>query len=104
MAVQAAAAPSRADRTKTRKPEIPWRQRPFLPLVAAAELLGLSPSSLYRLEAEGKLSFNRLGGRTLVAVGSIVKLVDTADSWTPSDRGSAARAKRQERARAGWEA
>lgn len=103
MTVQAVA-PTRADRKKSPKPEIPWRQRPFLPLITAAELLGLSPSSLYRLEAEGRLSFNRLGGRTLVAVTSLVKLIDGAEEWTPSDRGSAARAKRQERARTGWEA
>ncbi|MER9166216.1 helix-turn-helix domain-containing protein [Mesorhizobium australicum] len=96
-------APARADRKKPAKPEIPWRQRPFLPLITAAELLGVSPSSLYRMESEGKLTFNKLGGRTLVAVSSLVKLIDTAECWTPSDRGSAARAKRQERARAGWE-
>lgn len=95
-------APARVDRKKSPKPEIPWRQRPFLPLLAAAELLGLSPSSLYRMESEGKLTFNKLGGRTLVTVGSLMKLIETADTWTPSDRGSAARAKRQERARAGW--
>ncbi|WP_156752770.1 hypothetical protein [Mesorhizobium sp. WSM3873] len=97
-----AVAPARADRKKSPKAEIPWRQRPFLPLITAAELLGLSPSSLYRLESERRLTFNRLGGRTLVTVGSLITLIDSADDWTPSDRGSAARAKRQERARAGW--
>lgn len=102
MTLQAVAL-TRADQKKLPKSEIPWRQRPFLPLVTAAELLGLSPSSLYRLEAEGRVTFNRLGGRTLVAVDSLVKLIDAAEQWTPSDRGSAARAKRQERARAGWE-
>jgi len=99
MTIQAVA-PMRADR-KT-KSEIPWRQRPFLPLETAAELLGLSRSSLYRLESEGKVIFNRLGGRTLVAVASVVKLVDAAEQWAPSNRGSAARAKRRDRARAGW--
>lgn len=101
MAVQAAATPTRAKSPKT---EIPWRQRPFLPLLTAAGLLGLSSASLYRLEAEGRLSFNRLGGRTLVTVPSLIKLIDAADSWSPSERGAAARAKRSERARAGWEA
>ncbi|MEO5760344.1 MAG: helix-turn-helix domain-containing protein, partial [Mesorhizobium sp.] len=70
-------APARADRKKSPKAEIHWRQRPFLPLITAAELLGLSPSSLYRMESEGKLTFNKLGGRTLVAVASVIKLIDT---------------------------
>ncbi|OWK18886.1 hypothetical protein AJ88_03145 [Mesorhizobium amorphae CCBAU 01583] len=82
MTLQAVAL-ARADRKKPSKPEIPWRQRPFLPLETAAELLGLSRSSLYRLESEGKVIFNRLGGRTLVAVPSVVKLIDAAEQWTP---------------------
>jgi len=81
---------------------IPWRDRPFLPLLSAAELLGVSPASLYRLETEGKLSFTRINGRTLVVVETIVALIDNTEGWAPSTRGSAARAKRTERARARW--
>jgi predicted DNA-binding transcriptional regulator AlpA len=99
MSIQAAVA---QEAHRPQKSSIPWRDRPFLPLLSAAELLGLSPSSLYRLETEGKLRFRRLGGRTLVAVDTIVALIDTADDWAPSERGAAARAKRSERARERW--
>lgn len=82
--------------------EVPWQQRPVLPLAVAAEISGVSPASLYRFASEGRLKFRRLAGRTLVETPSLMALVDAAESWTPSNRGSAARAQRQERARAGW--
>ena len=90
------------DAQRSPKSSIPWRDRPFVPLLLAAELLGLSPASLYRLETEGKLTFRRLGGRTLVSVETIVALIDAAEDWTPSDRGAAARAARSDRAKARW--
>lgn len=91
------------DAQRSPKSTIPWRERPFVPLLMAAELLGLSPASLYRLETEGKLTFRRLGGRTLVAVETIVTLIDAAEDWAPSDRGAAARAARSERAANRWQ-
>ncbi|MER9911491.1 hypothetical protein NKJ71_12705 [Mesorhizobium sp. M0050] len=76
----------------------------MLPLATAAEIAGVSPASLYRFAAEGRLSFRRLAGRTLVETPSLIALVSAAEPWSPSKRGSAARAKRTERARVAWEA
>lgn len=85
-------------------PDIPWRERPFLPLKTAALLLGVSSASVYRLEAEGQLKFRRIAGRTLVDGPSLSQYVDAAatDDWAPSEQGAAAREKRRERAKAGW--
>jgi hypothetical protein len=81
---------------------IPWRERPLQTLKTASEIAGVSVSSLYRLAAEGKLRFRKLAGRTVVETPSLVALVDSAEAWTPSDRGKAARARRSEIARAAW--
>lgn len=81
-----------------------WRERPFQTLNAAADIASLSVASLYRFESEGRLTFKRLGGRTLVDTVSLIALLETAESWTPSKRGSAAVAARVERARAAWSA
>lgn len=75
-------------------PRLSWRERAFLPLATAAEILGISPASIYGLEAKGRLSFSRLAGRTLVNVDSLKALIDNADPWTASDRGKEARAAR----------
>lgn len=96
-----ASASSRAPATSV---DVPWQQRPMLPLATAAEIAGVSPASLYRFAAEGRLKFRRLAGRTLVETSSLIALVKTAETWTPSNRGAAARAKRSERSRAAWEA
>lgn len=80
--------------------EIPWQERPWLPLTVAADLLGVSSTSLYRLEAEGHLVFRRFAGRTVVIVNSILPLIDGVEKWTPSKRGAAAREQRSERLRA----
>lgn len=87
---------------KSHKPSVPWRERPFVPLLTAAELLGLSPATIYSLEAKGDLTFRRIGGRTLVSVETIISLIDSAEQWTASDRGAAARSARSERARERW--
>ncbi len=88
--------------TVSKRATVSWRERAFLPLATAAEVLGLSPASLYRFEAEGRLVFNRMAGRTLVNVNSLIVLIDSAEEWAPSGRGAAARAKRSERARDRW--
>ena len=76
----------------------PWRERPFLTMQAASEIAALSPASLYRFAAEGRLVLKKLGGRTLVATSSLEQLIATAAAWTPSDRGAAARVARETRA------
>lgn len=83
--------------------DIHWTERRLLPLKAAAKIIGLSPATLYRLEADGRLKFRRLGGRTLVDTPSLIELIDGSEEWTASDAGSAARAARADRANAAWQ-
>lgn len=73
---------------------LPWRDRAFVPLGLAAEIIGVSPASVYALEARGDLSFSRIAGRTLVSVASLKAAIDNAEPWTASDRGKEARAAR----------
>lgn len=73
----------------------PWTERPLLTLKAAAEIIGISVASLYRFSDEGRLTFRRLGGRTLVDTKSLIALAEGAEEWTPNDRGKEARAKRK---------
>lgn len=76
--------------------EMPWRETAFLPLPRAAHVLGVSVASLYRLEQEGTLRFQRRCGRTLVRTEGIIALADADEPWTASSAGAAARAKRSE--------
>ena len=80
----------------------PWRDRPFQRTQNAAEIIGLSVPSIYKLAREGRLVLKRLGGRTLVETGSLIALMDAAEDWVPSDRTGKAVAKRIEQSRAGW--
>jgi hypothetical protein len=80
-----------------------WRARPVLSLKAAANIAGISVSSLYRYQADGRLSFGRLGGRTLVRTDSLIQLIDSVEDWSASDQGAAARGARAGRAAAGWQ-
>ncbi len=96
----AAKATSRGSRNKDTS--IPWRERPRVTLTLAHEVSGISPASLYRAAKEGRLTLVRLEGRVLVETRSLLELMSTAQSWTPSDRGKAARQKRAETARANW--
>lgn len=79
-----------------------WRSTELLPLPRASEIAGVSIASLYRFNEAGRLEFKRLAGRTLVATKSLIALLDSAEDWTRSDRGHAARAARVERARSAW--
>ena len=81
---------------------IPWRERPFQTLQTASDIAGVSVATLYRLAAEGKLRLRTLAGRTLIETSSLIELTDSAEPWTPSDRGKAARARRSAIARAAW--
>lgn len=76
---------------------IPWRERAYLPLETAAEILGVSRAALYPMESRGDLTFRRIAGRTQVSVPSLVELIERPDAWTASDRGAAARAARARR-------
>lgn len=79
---------------------LPWEQTKFLSLKRAGEICGVSASSLYAYQKDGRLAFKRFGGRTLVVTESLIALMKAAEEWQPSQRGSAGRAKRIERARA----
>lgn len=76
--------------------EMPWRETAFLPLPRAAHVLGVSVASLYRLQQEGTLQFQKRCGRTLVRTEGVVALADADEPWTASSAGAAARAKRSE--------
>lgn len=90
---KSARSPAKASASQT-----PWWQRPYLTMQTAGEIAGLSPASLYRFAAEGRLVLKKLGGRTLVDTPSLENLIATATPWTPSERGVAARAAREPRA------
>ncbi|SFZ86679.1 hypothetical protein SAMN02983003_3873 [Devosia enhydra] len=79
-----------------------WRSRPLQNMNAACEIAGLSAASLYRAQAEGRLEFKRLGGRTMVPTDSLIRFMESAEPWTPSQQGAAARAKRSARAAQNW--
>lgn len=64
--------------------EIPWVQKPILPLRVAADLLCISRSSLYRLRADGKVTFTRVGGKSVVRTASIVAYLEEIGGL-PSD-------------------
>jgi hypothetical protein len=71
----------------------PWRDRPRLPVDEAAEVYGGSPAALYQHAHAGKLKFVRQQGRTFVDTASLIKLIEAAETWTPSRHGEAGRAK-----------
>jgi hypothetical protein len=77
----------------------PWRDRPLQTMQIASEIAGLSVAALYRAAGEDRLKLRRLEGRTLVETSSLIELIEAAASWTPSNRGAAARAKRAKVAR-----
>jgi hypothetical protein len=87
---------------KHKQTELPWRERPLVQIQLASQVSGLSPTSIYRMASQGRLVLKRLAGRVLVETSGLVKFIESAEPWTPSDRGTAARAKRSEIARANW--
>lgn len=105
MAFRSHARNSAANRTDiaSAKPATPWRDRPFQQMQTASEIAGLSPASLYRFAAEGRLILKKLGGRTLVDTSSLIALIGEAEPWSPSDRADRARAARADRAQAARE-
>lgn len=79
---------------ETPSASLPWRERAFVPLTLAAEILGVSRGSIYLLETKGSLVFARVGGRTVVPVDSLTAFIDNLEPWSASDRGKEARAAR----------
>jgi excisionase family DNA binding protein len=61
---------------------VPWFQKPVLPLRVASEVLGVSRSSLYRLQASGKLTFSRIGGKTVVRTSSVTAYLEAIEDWS----------------------
>lgn len=74
-------------------PDTRWTDRPVVPLATAAELVGLSRSSLYAMAGAGRLQLLRLGGRTLVATADVQRLLAQAEPFVPGakPRGRAAK-------------
>lgn len=79
------------DEPTKRSGAVDWRDRPLQPLPVAADIAGLSPTTIRRLAAEGKLTLKRLAGRTMVETVGLVALINNAERWTPSHRADAAR-------------
>ena len=73
---------------------ISWRVAEFQSIQRTAKILGLSRASVYALETGGKLEFRRIAGRVLVTTVSLAAVVDGAEPWAASTRGSAGRAAR----------
>lgn len=61
--------------------QIPWAQKPVLPLRVASEVLGVSRSTLYRLQAGGKLTFSRVGGKTVIRTASVIAYLEAIEDW-----------------------
>jgi len=74
--------------------ETRWQDRPRLSMQLASEVSALSVASLYKAADEGALVLVRQYGRTLVETPSLIEFMNSAEPWTPSDRGKEARAKR----------
>lgn len=83
--------------------EIHWSQRPLLHIRTAAELLGVSRSGIYRLEAAGKLAFGKIGGRTVVRTDSLIRYLEEVEDWTSGQQGAAGRKAAAQRAAQGWQ-
>lgn len=61
-----------------------WRAFPLQTLAGACAILNVSAPTAYKLERDGKLTFKRLGNRTMVTTTSIIDYLDTAQDWSPS--------------------
>jgi len=68
-----------------------------------AAIIGVSAATVYLMHHRGELELKRVGGRVVVPTVQVARIVDRAPVWTASKRGAAARARRAELAKAGWE-
>lgn len=79
-----------------------WRQIPFHNLKTASRIAGLSIASLYAGARDGRLTFKKLSGRTLVETNSLLEFIESATDWAPSSRSAAAVSERLVRAAERW--
>ena len=89
--------------TESERPYIPWRDRAFVNIDVAAEAIGVSAASVYRLAAQGTLVLRRVAGRVVVETAGLLAVERSAEKWAPSERGAEARKKRAELARTRWQ-
>ncbi|TQI75326.1 helix-turn-helix protein [Bosea sp. AK1] len=61
-----------------------WREAEFVNVREAAEILRRSRGSIYDMMRRRELNGVIAGGRTLVAVASIVQLLEEAPAYVPS--------------------
>ena len=78
--------------------DLDWRAAAYVTVRKAAVIFGVSRSTIYALHHQGELTLRRIGGRTVVPVPDVLRLVDSAPEWTPSTAAGGAR--RHERAAA----
>jgi excisionase family DNA binding protein len=62
------------------------RRRKLWPVTEAAELLGVTKTTLYRWEREGYISFVKVDGRTFVADAELDRFVARAEVASAQDR------------------
>jgi excisionase family DNA binding protein len=66
--------------------KLQWHEKPVLPLREAAEVLGISRSGIYRLQAAGKITFAHIGSKVVVKVPSIIAYLKSVDAWPVDGR------------------
>ena len=70
---------------------IPWRERAFVNVPTAAELIGTSPAGVYAMHHEGKLTLRKMAGRTVAAVSELIRLIDSAEPLTEANKANKSR-------------
>lgn len=78
---------------------IPWHERPYLPVNTVAQLAGFSPAQVYKLGKLGTLDLRKIAGKTVVVTATVIRLLDSAETWTPSARNAAAISALRDKAR-----
>lgn len=63
--------------------DIPWQARPFLHIKTAAQLLGVSRTSIYRMKEAGHLRLAGVGSRTVVRTESLLEYIKSVEDRTP---------------------
>lgn len=83
---------------------IPWSEREFVTVQDAAEICGVSRSSLYQAAKKQEIAFTLVMGRTVIAPAEIKRFLQkTALPWKPNPKRVAqSNAARAARTRAAW--
>ena len=85
------------------KIDVPWKEREFLTMQVASEIVGVSPATLYVYAKKGTLNLEKFLGRTVVRPYELMALLDKQTRpWSPSDRNRHAVAARERRASELW--